>query len=318
VEAKKPSICKVRWASNGRASSKVATAAGAASLALLFTLLSPPRVSPPSLPALGGPAPRGEVLRSPSVERLADAFAARGYRLETVARDGEVPRLFLENLPPSLGRIDDVDTVKSLFLRGILPMVLQVNDVIREQRERLLALERRVGAGEALGEHDRAWLDRLRRRYRAEEGGLAALKARVDVIPPALALAQAAVESDWGRSRFAIVGNALFGQWTFSRDRGLKPQDAGEGSHHRVKHFARLMDSVADYAMNLNTHAAYAPFRRQRAAMRLSGQPLDAYTLAGKLSLYSERRGEYVSTLRRVIRDNALSRLREARLLAPS
>ena len=317
MDASRHPLRKTRPALDNPGSSKLAILAGVAALILALALLPPPGVLEPPLPGLGGPAPRGEVLRSPTAVGLSGMFAARGYQLETAGRERGVPRLFLETLPAALGELDDVDQVKSLFLLGVLPMVLEVNDVIRTQRERLLALERRMRAGKILGAQDQAWLDRLKRRYRVK-GDVAMLKARVDVIPPALALAQAAVESDWGRSRFARAGNALFGQWTFRRDEGMKPNEAEEGSRHRVRQFDRLMDLVAAYAMNLNTHAAYAPFRRERAAMRAAGAPLDAYTLAGHLSLYSEQRDAYVITLRRVIRDNELSRLREARLVAPS
>ena len=55
-------------------------------------------------------------------------------------------------------------------------------------------------------------------------GALDKLKRRVDIVPPSLALAQAAEESGWGTSRFAIKGNSLFGQWDFS-GKGIKPKE---------------------------------------------------------------------------------------------
>jgi Bax protein len=70
-------------------------------------------------------------------------------------------------------------------------------------------------AGEKLDAVDRLWLMVAADRYRVDAEDLAALARRMDVIPPSLALAQAAVESGWGTSRFAREGNALFGQWTF-------------------------------------------------------------------------------------------------------
>jgi Bax protein len=313
----KPPIVRVPGAVRRMSLTDAVAAAGLALLVPLLSLVPPPGELHQLLPGLGGPAPRGVILRAPSVERLATAFAKRGYRLETVARDGAVPKLFLERLPPGLGRVADAERRKALFLLGVLPMVLHVNEVIRGQRERLLSLERRMRDGGTPTAPERAWLERLGRRYGVENGDIETLRARVDVIPPALALAQAAIESDWGRSRFAREGNALFGQWTFDRDRGMTPSEADAESRHGVTRFARLVDSVAAYAMNLNTHAAYFAFRRERAAMRRSGETPDGYTLAAYLHAYSERREAYVQTLRGVIRDNALWRLRSARLRPP-
>ena len=47
---------------------------------------------------------------------------------------------------------------------------------------------------------------------------------RMDIIPVSIALAQAANETGWGTSRFALEGNALFGQWTWSK-KGITPKN---------------------------------------------------------------------------------------------
>lgn len=309
-------LCRVRHRKQQHQTTfEIAGATRVVLLPLVLSLIPSSSAIHTTLSALGRTELQGDFLRPRSVERLEDEFAAQGYWPATAGVDGEVPRLFVNRFPPAFAQISNGDELKSLFFHTVLPMVLQVNEVIRGQRERLLTIERRMHEGKALSDEDRAWLKSLKQVYRVENDDLMKLMVRVDIVPPALALAQAAVESDWGRSRFACQGNALFGQWTYSQRKGIKPQEVTEGSSQRVTRFARLIDSVAAYAMNLNTHPAYAIFRRERAAMRLTGQPLDAYALAGQLSLYSQQGDDYVSILRSVILDNALARFREARLL---
>ena len=87
---------------------------------------------------------------------------------------------------------------------------------------------------------------------------------RVDTIPPSLALAQAAIESGYGASRFAVEGNALFGQWRTGG--GLRPSDQpAHLSDYGIATFASPLQSVAAYAHNLNTFASYRDFRAARA-----------------------------------------------------
>ena len=58
--------------------------------------------------------------------------------------------------------------------------------------------------------------------YKVKRGNIDKLKNRMDIIPVSIALAQAAKESGWGTSRFALEGNAIFGQWTWD-GQGIAP-----------------------------------------------------------------------------------------------
>lgn len=137
---------------------------------------------------------------------------------------------------------------------------------------------------------------------------------RVDIIPPSLALAQAAKESGWGTSRFARNGNALFGQWTWDEDQGMEPKDRPEGTDHLVREFDTLLDSVEAYMLNLNRHRAYRELRSLRAGMRKRGEPIDGISLAGGLESYSELGMEYVERIRSMIDLNQLLALDNAEL----
>lgn len=150
------------------------------------------------------------------------------------------------------------------------------------------------------------WLNELAEHYNAEPLPEVLLR-HVDIVPPALVLAQAAIESGWGQSRFVREGNALFGERTTNLESGIKPAKVRANSLVRVAVFERPIDSVISYMRNLNTHPAYAEFREQRAAMRASGLPLDAVGLAGTLHRYSERSADYVRDIRMLIATNSLT-----------
>ena len=254
-----------------------------------------------------------------SAHALSNAFGDMGYHFDKVIT-GElnVPRLFLAALPADIAQVRENKDRKQLFFSSVLPLVLQVNEEILVDRKRLWKMRFSVRVGEKLKAADRLWLEVMTDRYRVKRKSTIAdidrLIGHIDVVPPSLALAQAAEESGWGTSRFAKEGNALFGQWTTDRDAGLVPKNREAGKTHRVKSFPNLTASVRAYVRNINTHRAYREFRSTRAVMRRQGGQLDGRLLAGRLLSYSERGPAYVSALRGLIDSNKLKPLDEARL----
>lgn len=233
------------------------------------------------------------------------------------AGHAEVPRVFLASLPPDLPRTETVANRKALFVKALLPLILAANDDIAAERRRLLDIAARVGRGRELDGHDAGWLALLARAYRVDlkvPGALAELIRRVDIVPASLALAQAAAESGWGRSRFAVEGNAVFGQRVWRKGAGIVPRRRASGEIYEVKDFASLSRSIAAYMRNLNVHPAYAALRLERAGMRRDFGRLDGYLLAGGLLRYSERGVDYVRALRAVIRANRFGEFDRARL----
>ena len=196
----------------------------------------------------------------------------------------------------------------------MLPLVLHVNEQIRADRTRLIAVRKMQVNDQKISAADQLWLAALADRYKADRDDLSELSRRADIIPPSLALAQAAEESGWGTSRFVIEGNALFGQWTVEEDRGIVPARRDIDRFHKIKTFETLLDAVRAYARNLNTHRAYRKFRLERAGFRQEGTSLDGLVLSSSLSKYSERGDEYVKSLRSLIRGNRLEKLDRAKL----
>lgn len=258
-----------------------------------------------------------ELLKLPGL--LSKTFQQMGYDLDRVrAGEAEVPRLFLASLPGDLNEIQKPQVRKSLFFQTVLPLVLQANEEILRDRRRLWNIHYQQSLGQKPGPADRLWLKVVAERYGVKKSGIEALLNRVDIVPPSLALAQAAEESGWGTSRFVRDGNAVFGQWTFSETGSLVPGKRDNGKSHKIKTFSSLLDSVRSYIHNLNTHAAYRQMRRVRQGLRLMGAPLEGLLLAESLKSYSQRGDEYVETIKVLIKTNNLHRLDDARLRGPT
>lgn len=250
-----------------------------------------------------------------TVEALSETFRQLGYDLQRVrAGEATVPRVFLASLPGDLKDVREATTRKSLFFKTVLPLVLQANEDILRDRRRLWKVHYQLSLGEKIGPADRLWLTVIAERYGLERGDIQGLLERVDVIPPSMALAQAAEESGWGTSRFVQEGNAVFGQWTYSDTGSLVPARRGDDKNHKIKAFSSLYESVRAYATNLNTHRAYKRFREVRYSLRTEGAPLDGYLLAESLTSYSERGERYVVTIKSLIEMNKLRHLDDARL----
>ena len=270
---------------------------------------------PAGPPVASDVKPRGITLAAADAASLVSKFAELDYSLNDVRRGHqEVPRVFLTSLPSDLQEVHSVHQRKRLFIKALLPLILQANEEILTQRRRLLALAVRKGLGEDLTRPQERWLVALARNYGVRSGDLEALIQRVDMIPPSLALAQSAAESGWGTSRFAVDGNAVFGQHTYRQGTGLVPERRDDGRTHEVKIFGGLKQSVVTYMKNLNTHWAYEEFRAERVALRQQRTYLDGFALAGTLHIYSERGGDYIETIRDIIRINALDEFDRSRL----
>ena len=252
------------------------------------------------------------------VNALKDRFSAASFDLGAVrAADRPVPRLFIKRLPHDLKSVDQVSDLKRTFVKLVLPLALKVNEEIMAERHQLLLLQKQLSAGRALSDDEQQWLSALAERYDAPADDMAELLRRVDAISPALALAQSAEESGWGRSRFAVKGNALFGQRMWRDGLGMVPQRREQGRRHKVRAFPTLLDSVRSYARNLNGHPAYDDFRARRAAMRTRNEGFDPYRLSETLIAYSERREKYVRTILKILRINKLEEFENSRLARP-
>jgi len=244
-----------------------------------------------------------------NAETTLNLFNDLGYDLKSVRAGQKVKPIYLTKLPKDLKTLGDTKKKRELFIKIVLPLILHENDKITVDRKKLFKI---LGKNfNTVGE--RVWLKRRFKEYKIEDQDLAKLKMRMDIIPVSIAIAQAANESGWGTSRFALEGNALFGQWTYSKN-GLEPKDNVSGDH-KVMKFNILQASVRAYKRNLNSHRVYKNFRSERAKLRERGEKINSLKLVKYLDKYAETGKLYTQILEKIIKQNSLMDFDQSKLL---
>jgi len=224
----------------------------------------------------------------------------------------EVAELAPITVFPDFSSIQDLSLKKRQFFDYLEEYVLAENESIIWTRNELKRYVGIADSGVEFSERERNWLLNLAHDYRIESEKhsereiLNELMLRVDVLPTSLALAQAANESAWGTSRFALQGNNVFGQWCYEAGCGIIPAQRKAGASHEVKSFESIDSSVQAYFLNINTHTSYSYLRDLRSRMRERNLPFDPMSLAIGLGRYSERGDNYVNEVQRIILQNDL------------
>lgn len=226
-----------------------------------------------------------------------------------VAQD-VTPRFDLQ--APDFSSMTVISERKEAFFGFLAPMAEWENQRILKERERVLALQAELTSKGILSAASKRKLKALVEQYRLDDVEMSSqekldtLLRRVDIIPLSMVLAQAATESAWGTSRFAMEGNNYFGQWCFRQGCGLVPLQRSAGQQHEVAYFANALESVRSYLRNINTHAAYRELRQIRASLRAAGKAIEGLELIKGLESYSERGTDYIDELALIIRGNGL------------
>ncbi len=223
------------------------------------------------------------------------------YDLNNIRLGETVKPVYLSKLPPDLKNIKSTTKRKNTFIKIILPLIIDENNKILENRKKLFKI---LGKPiNSMGE--KRWLKRRFEEYQIKNEDITELKLRMDIIPTSLTIAQAAKESGWGTSRFALEGNAMFGQWTYGKD-GIQPKDS-KGKGHKVLKFPMLRSSIMAYQRNLNTHKAYREFRFKRAEIREENKKISGLDLVPYLESYAATGKDYTKILKSIISQNKLT-----------
>ncbi|WP_245807560.1 glucosaminidase domain-containing protein [Cognaticolwellia beringensis] len=210
---------------------------------------------------------------------------------------------------PDFAKIRDVKEKKRRFFSFIKPAVYAENKKILASRAQVERLIEQLTLEQPFSAEDDAIVASLITKYKVSKKfsllkQLYELQLKIDVIPPALVLVQAANESAWGTSRFARIGLNFFGVWCYSEGCGMVPGSRNTGAKHEVAAYSSLREGVGRYLHNINTHSAYKVFRLIRSQLREQDQPLAPEILATGLTAYSERGADYVLELTEMIRHN--------------
>lgn len=210
---------------------------------------------------------------------------------------------------PNFAKIRDVKEKKRRFFAFLKPAVLAENKKILNSRNEVERLIAQLTLEQPFSDEEHAYVASLIKKYKVSDKSsllkqLHDLQLKIDIIPPALVLVQAANESAWGTSRFARVGLNFFGVWCYRKGCGMVPGSRNTGAKHEVAAYSSVREGVERYLHNINTHRAYKSFRTIRRELREKDQPLVAEVLATGLTSYSERGTDYVLELTEMIRHN--------------
>ena len=235
-------------------------------------------------------------------ETVLSLFEDVEYDLKTVRYQKRVKPIYFTQFPKDLDEIKDTKLKKETFIKIVLPLVVAENDKILDDKIKL----KRITSKKMTTDKEKSWLRLKLREYKVKNSDISELNKRMDIIPVSIALAQAAKESGWGTSRFALEGNAIFGQWTWT-GQGIEPLDKGKNEGHKILRFPILRASVKAYKNNLNTHKGYSEFREKRHSIRKRNKTIKGLDLTDTLDRYAQTGKKYTDILEKIIKQNDLS-----------
>ena len=243
-------------------------------------------------------------------ETVLNLFKDVEYDLGQVRSKKLVKPIYFTQFPRDLDELENTKLKKETFIKIVLPLIVAENERIIADREKLEKLSKKKFTTDL----EKQWLRQKLLEYKVKKGDLKELLVRMDIIPTSIALAQAAKESGWGTSRFALEGNAIFGQWTWS-GQGIAPLDRESDKNHKILKFPILRASVKAYQNNLNTHKSYLKFRQKRLKLREKNKKISGLELTETLNNYAQTGLEYTKILNQIIRQNRLTDFEPVKLV---
>jgi Bax protein len=243
-------------------------------------------------------------------QTVLNLFKDVDYDLSQVRNKKLVKPIYFTQFPKDLDELQNTRLKKETFIKIVLPLVVAENERILADRKKLKIVSIKKNTTDL----EKQWLRQKLLEYKVKKGNMEQLLIRMDIIPTSIALAQAAKESGWGTSRFALEGNAIFGQWTWS-GQGIAPLDRASNTKHKVLKFPILRASVKAYQNNLNTHKSYVKFREKRSIMRGKNKNISGLELTETLKNYAQTGSEYIKILNQIIRQNRLTDFEPVRLV---
>ena len=243
-------------------------------------------------------------------ETVLNLFEDVEYDLGKVRSQKLVKPIYFTQFPRDLDALQSTKLKKETFIKIVLPLIVAENEKILADRKKLTILSDKKYTTDL----EKQWIRQKLLEYKVKKGDLNELLIRMDVIPTSIALAQAAKESGWGTSRFALEGNAIFGQWTWS-GQGIAPLNRDSNKKHKILKFPILRASVKAYQNNLNTHKSYLKFREKRSVLREKNKKIVGLELTDTLNNYAQTGSEYTDTLNQIIKQNRLLDFEPVRLV---
>ena len=243
-------------------------------------------------------------------ETVIQLFKDVDYDLRKVRNEKLVKPIYFTQFPRDLDNLQSVQLKKETFIKIVLPLIVAENEKILDDREKLKTLVEKKYTSDL----EKQWLRQKLLEYKVKKSNLSELMIKMDMVPVSIALAQAAKESGWGTSRFALEGNAIFGQWTWD-GQGIAPLKRDGDKNHKILKFPILRASVKAYKNNLNTHKSYQKFREKRKQLRDRNKKISGLSLTDTLKNYAQTGSEYTKILNQIITQNGLSDFEPVKLV---
>ena len=243
-------------------------------------------------------------------ETVLGLFKDVNYDLSQVRNNKLVKPIYFTQFPKDLDELQSTRLKKETFIQIVLPLIVAENERIVADRIKL----KNISQKKFTSDLEKQWLRQKLLEYKVKKGNIKELEKRMDIIPTSIALAQAAKESGWGTSRFALEGNAIFGQWTWS-GQGIAPLNRASDKNHKILKFPILRASVKAYQNNLNTHKSYIKFREKRFSMREKNKDIKGLELTETLKNYAQTGSEYTKILNQIIKQNRLTDFETVKLV---
>ncbi len=229
-----------------------------------------------------------------------------------------IPRMYFPYIPKNINEFE-TQIKKNVFISILLPIALKGNELVLEERKLMKAafLSNNIYKIESLAKKYNVNDFKKYNFSNLTKKNIDIIKTelliKINKIPLAMILSQSIIESGWGSSRFAQEGNALFGEWTWKKNVGIKPK-GNLNANFAVKKFKNLLESLNSYILNLNRHPAYSEMRKFRAMKYKTGKKITGYDTANFLNKYAEIGFEYVIKIENMIKSNKLYRFRNSKL----
>ncbi len=199
------------------------------------------------------------------------------------------------------------DERKKRFIDILLPAILIYQYQLKLKKEHVKILQNNLRYSLEWTREDSMFMNTTFEDYKTKN--IDELLRRMKPPPTSLVLAQAALESGWGSSRFFKEANNVFGIWSFdSNENRIMANESRNGKPIHLKKYENLLGSVEDYHLLLARSATYAAFRN------CIHRENNVFELIWYLRMYSEKRNEYVIMLRNVIVANELTKCDNFRL----
>ncbi len=229
-----------------------------------------------------------------SAIRLEQIFKNNNYTNYLQKPDYAYPQIFVQTMPEGFSEIKSRLQRQKLFMMILIPLTLRLNAELEEERGAIEYITYKFNQN-LLDDSDIKIIEDLARRYdiftrmqgeRRYAVLLKHLQRKIDIIPPSILIAAAAIGTNWGDAYFLPPTNSLYRELVWYTDDGFKPWEETEDDSYRIKIYPSLYDSMKDYALKLNSSPDFEEFRYFRNRLRqrggvISGKFMAPYLLLG-------------------------------------